>query len=263
MKILGTSLLFVLISLILGGCSEKTEDTHVYFVQITDTHIGKDDHKARTSRCIEEINKLPMEISCVIHTGDIFHDAMGDVEKAKEDLKPFEKLKYPIHFLPGNRDIQEQGYDVSLKSYEKVFGNVNTVELYHNVAFILFYSEPLRNRYRHDCMQQFRWIEGMLKKHGDHPIIVFHHAPSVENFDNNEIHGGWPGDIKEKWIRLLNTYDVRAVIAGHFHRDEHHWLGRVPLYISSSIAGFHGRQATFRIYDYYNGKMRYRTRYVR
>lgn len=246
----------------LKGCSGKTADNHFYFIQITDTHIGKDDHARRILRCIEEMNNMPMKISCVIHTGDIFHDAISNSEGAKEYLKRFKKLKYPIHFLPGNRDIQEKDYHISLKSYEEVFGRVNTAVLYNNVVCILFYSEPLRNRFRDDYIRQFEWLEGMLKKYKDHPVIVFHHAPSVEIFNNNELHEGWPKDIREKWIHLLNEYHVKAVIAGHFHRDEHHWLGNVPLYISSSIAGFHGRQATFRIYEYRNGKIRYRTRYV-
>jgi UDP-2,3-diacylglucosamine pyrophosphatase LpxH len=63
-------------------------------------------------------------------------------------------------------------------------------------------------------------------------------------------------------VKLINSYNVKAVIAGHFHRDELHWLENVPLYVSSPVAGYWGRQATFRIYEYSNGKIGYRTQYI-
>ncbi|MDY6906314.1 MAG: hypothetical protein SWH61_16705 [Thermodesulfobacteriota bacterium] len=55
-------------------------------------------------------------------------------------------------------------------------------------------------------------------------------------------------EIKEKWKTLINTYNVKAIVAGHFHRDELHWLGDVPVYIAPPVAGYWGRKAAFRIY---------------
>ena len=36
---------------------------------------------------------------------------------------------------------------------------------------------------------------------------------------------------------MVNGHNVKAVIAGHFHRDEHHWIGDVPLYVSDKFKG--------------------------
>ena len=93
-------------------------------------------------------------------------------------------------------------------------------------------------------------------------MIVFHHAPSIGSFYKNTLHRGWEKAIRPEWVRLLNAYGVKAVIAGHFHRDEHHWLGEVPLYISSAMAPYWGRQPTYRIYEYQDGKIGYRTQYL-
>ena len=64
------------------------------------------------------------------------------------------------------------------------------------------------------------------------------------------------------WEKLVNTHNVKAVIAGHFHRDEFHWLGHVPLYVSGPVANFWNRNATFRLYEYRNGQIGYRTQYL-
>jgi UDP-2,3-diacylglucosamine pyrophosphatase LpxH len=65
-----------------------------------------------------------------------------------------------------------------------------------------------------------------------------------------------------KWVALINQYNVKAVITGHFHRDEFHWLDKVPLYVSVPVAEKFGRQAGFRIYEYKNGKLGYTTQYL-
>ncbi|MDD9302516.1 MAG: hypothetical protein HUK40_09305 [Desulfobacter sp.] len=43
-----------------------------YFVQITDTHLGIKENGVRTKKVVAAINQLPMEIACVVHTGDVY-----------------------------------------------------------------------------------------------------------------------------------------------------------------------------------------------
>jgi hypothetical protein len=52
------------------------------------------------------------------------------------------------------------------------------------------------------------------------------------------------------------------VIAGHFHRDELHWVGDVPLFVCAPLAGYWGRQGSYRIYEYKDGRLGYRTQYL-
>ncbi len=53
-----------------------------------------------------------------------------------------------------------------------------------------------------------------------------------------------------------------AAIAGHFHRDEFHDLGGVPLLVAAPVSGRFGRQTSFRIYEYDSGRLTYRTWYL-
>lgn len=234
----------------------------VYFVQITDTHLGKDDHNERMEKIVKSINQLPFDISCVVHTGDIFQNNIMDFEVVKEGLAILNKIKYPIHFVPGNHDILYYEYEENMQQYLKFFKTTDTIVVYKDLAFVFIYTEPFRDNKIKDKSKSFENLENYLNDCKMYPTIVLHHTPSVEDFYNLEIHHGWVDENYEKWVDVLNKYNVKAVIAGHFHRGELHWLKNIPLYISPSVAGFWGRQASYRVYEFSNGKLSYWTVYI-
>lgn len=236
--------------------------SHFYFVQITDTHFGDNNHIERTKKIVDQINNLPFEIKCVVHTGDITMDKLDEEDTVKNGLDILAKIRVPVHYVSGNHDILQKNSQTTRQAYIKYFGQLIYQSKYKNVAFIFLYTEPLAKDFDLEGYNPMKQLESLLIKNGDTPVIIFHHRPVVENFYNNTMHAGWNPEIRNKWIKLINTYKVKAVIAGHFHRDEHHWLGEVPLYVAPPVAGYYGRQAAFRIYEYKNGKIGYRTQYV-
>ena len=242
---------------------EQTPRTNFYFAQITDTHFGDKDHEQRTRKVVQAINKLPMKIEFVVHTGDITMDKIEDVAVVTDVITLIGTLKAPIHYIPGNHDILRHRHNDTMEAYKNHFGELITQLEYHGVVFMFVYTEPLAKAFSVPNYDPLDELETRLKQSDRKPVIVFHHTPSVEDFYMNRMHPGWKKEIREKWIALLNKHNVKAVIAGHFHRDEHHWLGDVPLYVCSPIAGYWGRQSTYRIYEYKNGKIGYRTQYIR
>jgi 3',5'-cyclic-AMP phosphodiesterase len=257
------SLLVGIICLICANSfGEEQQETHFYFVQITDTHLGDSDHLERTKKVVDRINKLPLKIECVVHTGDITMDKIEDREIVETGLWIMKTLSVPIHYVPGNHDILLKKQDSTRNAYMENFGGMISQAEYNGVLFIFVYTEPLRKSFTIESYRPLKILGEYLKKSKGRPVIVFHHAPSVDDFYNNKHHKGWKAKIRKKWVTLINSYNVKAVIAGHFHRDEFHWLGNVPLYVSSPIAGYWGRQATFRIYEYTNGKIGYRAQYI-
>ena len=259
-------LMILLIVIICITCvksyAEEPQENHFYFVQITDTHFGDKDHLDRTKKAVERINKLPMPIKCVVHTGDIAMNNIEDKSVIDFGLSILKKLTVPIHYVPGNHDILRQKLKLTHKAYIEKFGGLISQAEYNDVLFIFVYTEPLRKAFTIEGYPPMELLENYLKQSEGKPVIVFHHAPSVDDFYKNKFHKSWKKEMREKWVKLINAYNVKAVIAGHFHRDEHHWLGDVPLYVSPPIAGYWGRQATFRIYEYRNGKIGYRTQYI-
>lgn len=234
-----------------------------YFVQITDTHLDDGDNFERTRKAVEQINALSMPIKCVIHTGDITYEKTEDESVVMKGLAILRELKVPIHFVPGNHDILRSRYAITRDAYIKYFGSLVTEVEYDGVVFIMIYTEPLSESFSLDAYAPISELEAGLKRANEKPVIVFQHAPAVSGFFNNTMRAGWKKEIREKWESVLNAYNVKAVIAGHFHRDEHHWHGKVPLYVSAPISGAWGRQASFRVYEYKDGKVGYRTLYIK
>ena len=93
-----------------------------FFVQITDTHLGDRNHLARTRKLVDEINALPYEIACVVHTGDIFADNITDAAVREEGLGVLKHLKAPLHLLPGNHDILEGNLEETLRVFTREVG---------------------------------------------------------------------------------------------------------------------------------------------
>ncbi len=256
-------LIIFLVWLILPGFALGGEN-RVYFVQITDTHLGIPLNRVRTGKVVEAVNNLPMEIACVVHTGDIidrFHQ--GDEGIMAGALSVFKGLKSYFHFLPGNNDIRLGGSTQKDRDrYEEYFGSLISRAEYHGVIFLFAYTDPLGQSVAMAGYDPLAALKKYLDAANGKPVLLFHHGPSVENFYNNKFHGGWAKQAKENWVKLINQYNVKAVIAGHFHRDEFHWLGKVPLYVSPPVADKCGTQASFRIYEYQNGRIGYTTQYL-
>jgi 3',5'-cyclic AMP phosphodiesterase CpdA len=240
------------------------EDVHFYFVQITDTHLGESDNAERTAAAVKAVNSLPMHIEFVAHTGDIFIDPVEDAKAVEQGMSLFRALKPPVHFLPGNHDIPRGGKNLasSVKAYQDQVGPLSHKAECKGVVLLFFYDEPLRGGFTVKGYDPLGWLEESLKEAQGKPVIVFCHAPSSTDFYNNILHSGWPREVDERWRALLARYNVKAVIAGHFHRDELHWLGDVPLFVSTPVASLFNRQPSYRIYEYDNGRISYTTQYL-
>ena len=203
-----------------------------------------------------------MKIECVVHTSDITQEKLEEESIVNSAIALFDRFNPPIHFFPGNHDILRQKYKETKQSYTDHFGILTIYQEYNGVVFLLIFTEPLAQSISDDSYDPLSELETQLKRAAGKPVIVFHHTPSVEDFYRNKMHTGWKKEVRDKWVELLNQYNVKAVIAGHFHRDEHHWLGNVPLYVCSPISGYWDRQLTYRIYEYRDGKIGYRTQYI-
>ncbi len=239
----------------------KSQNGHFYFIQITDTHFDDADHYQRTRQIVADINQLPMKIEFIVHTGDITMDLVDEEEVVVEGKAILNNLKAPLYYIPGNHDILALDIKNTRPAYNQQYGKLIQQVQIHGVTFVFMYTEPLAKSIVVPGYHPLEQLQALLQENKDNPVVICHHRPSVGSFHRNKMHSGWPETNRRKWTTILNNYNVKAVIAGHFHRDEHHWLGDVPLYLSASVAGYWGRQASYRIYEYNNGKIGYRTQY--
>jgi 3',5'-cyclic AMP phosphodiesterase CpdA len=235
----------------------------LYFVQITDTHLGSRDHLAVTRRVVDRINDLPYDIACVVHTGDIFADNLADKAVREEGLRVLKRLKAPLHLLPGNHDILEKSLESTLRIYTREVGPLIHQAEYGGVVFLFAYTEPAAMGFTVPGWEPLKAIEGALQGSAGKPVILFHHRPPVDDIYESARYPGWGWEARAAFESLLHAYRVRAVVTGHFHRDELHWLEDIPVFAAPPVAGYWGRQASFRIYRYHEGRLGYQTVYLR
>ena len=249
----------------LAGASRAAEprSPHFYFVQVTDTHWGALDGLSLTRQIADAVNDLPLPVEFVVHTGDMLSDSIGKEDVVDKGLAAMRLFKMPVHYVPGNHDIQKKRPKSTAALYRKYFGPVSSTAEYQGVVCLFFYSEPLAGGPRLDGYDPLDWLNGQLKQAGDKPVLIFQHTPVVKDFVKSKNYPGWSDESRDTLESVLRrSPQVKAVIAGHFHRDELHWLGDTPLYVGSPVARFWERQPSFRIYEYRNGHLGYWTVYL-
>lgn len=234
----------------------------VRFIQITDTHFGQRNHLDLTIKLIDQINRLPYRIDFAVHTGDIMHDLILDEATVKAGLDAMSGLNMPVYYVPGNHDILHDNFTPTRQAFEKNFGKLLGIHEHGELTVATIYTEPLARSFEIQDFHPLDDLESALKALDGKPAIVCHHTPCVGNLYNDREYSGWPDEAGKEWIALLNRYKVKAVLAGHFHRDEFQWLGKVPLFVCPPVSTTWGRLPAYRIYSLENGRLAYRTQYL-
>ena len=254
----------ILIGLSAAACAGPAQNgARFHFVQITDTHFGDRDHLDRTRRLVEQINRLPFEIACVVHTGDVFADNITDDRITTEGLAVLRQLKAPLHILPGNHDILERNLESTLQTYRQRIGPLVHLADYNGVAFVFAYTEPLALGFDVEGYDTLKEVKAALASAGGRPVVLFHHRAAVDDYYEFAMEPGWSDEARRQFEALLHDFNVKAVITGHFHRDELHRSDGISIFTAPPVAGYWGRQASFRIYEYQDGIRSYRTIYLK
>ena len=92
----------IVIFLILNSAlfpQNKNSDKHLYFVQITDSHFDENGSEKRINKIIKSVNQLPMEIECVVHTGDITQEKLHEEEVVERAVFIFDGFNHLLDLL--------------------------------------------------------------------------------------------------------------------------------------------------------------------
>lgn len=261
-----TLLLNGLALLLLAACQGlpvgEVPRTQFHFVQITDTHFGSGDNFARAEQIATAVNRLPMPIEFVVHTGDIIMERLENPQVVARTREVLGRFRAPVYTLPGNHDLVRERHAAHLRIYREQFAELVTTHLVRGVWVVTFYGESAARNFPVPGYDPLAVLEQALRQGQGRPVLLFQHTPPVGGLFRNRIREGWPPAVRARWEALIKAYDVRAVFAGHFHKDELHWIGDVPLFVAPPVADSWGRQASFRIYQYRDGRLSYRTLYM-
>lgn len=240
------------------------DDAGFYFVQITDTHWGARNTISTTRRAVEAINKLPVDVAFVVHTGDVFADAIRDEAVVKDGLAAMRLLKAPLYYVPGNHDIEAGAPDETRELFKTYFGAVSRKVEIKGVLCLFLCTEGLSDEDGPAAgIAQRQWIERQIGKDERRPVLVFMHRPPVADRLASKTREEWGEEYYPRWERLFEERpQIRALVSGHLHRDELHWIGPVPVFVAAPVAPFWDRQPSVRLYKYKDGRLTYWTMYL-
>ncbi|MBL7155704.1 MAG: metallophosphoesterase [Candidatus Omnitrophica bacterium] len=191
---------------------KANKDPYFSFIVVSDTGSGMFLNEAATLKMVRSINredrfkKIPIDF--VINVGDVTF--RGRPSHYENYLKIKEMLKFPVIDAIGNHDDDFDGNEENGKLFEKYCGAREFSFTDRNSYFIV-----LDNKDGAFTEEQFRWLEGELKKAQTfkHTFIFMHKPPF------NPIQQAWYRIETNPWshrfLKLCDQYKVDMVFSGH------------------------------------------------
>jgi 3',5'-cyclic AMP phosphodiesterase CpdA len=216
-----------------GGATSAADTTGLYFVQISDSHIGfkgtaNSDVLASFAQAIAQVNALPRRPAFVVHTGDLTHTSTAEQFDTVKQL--LATLKAPqVVVLPGEHDTVQ-----GAKPYLDVFGAGTQGEGWSSFDMGGIHFLSLNNvvdvtKLGHLGAAQLDFIQkDVAGLHSDTPIVVFAHIP-LWTIDEA---WGWGTDDALQALSYLKRFASVTVLNGHIHQV----LSRVEGNVSFSTA---------------------------
>ena len=245
-----------------AGAGPASAPVSFYFVQMSDTHWGARDGLAMTRSAVGMINALPVKIEFVTITGDIISDSSRKADVMAEGLAVMKGLKVPVYYVPGNHDLVKGDVAETSVRFEKNLGPLNRAVDIEGVLCLFVCTEMKEGQARHPAEVEREWIDNTLRGNRTSVLLFMHRPPLYNLVNGSDGVVSWEDEYDARWKSFFDRHpEIKAVFAGHFHRDVMGWIGDVPVYVAPAMARFWDRQPSFRLYRYQNGRLNYWTLY--
>jgi len=205
------------------------------FVQVCDPQFGfaqKDQsfeaETARFEQAVAAINLL--KPAFVVACGDLVNRP-GDAAQIAEYKRITAQIdrSIPIYNAPGNHDVENAPTPASLERYRGVFGKDFYMFEHGDFRGIVLNSSVIHTPVNAmDILEeQEKWVAGALveaQKGGPRTVCVFQHHPLFLKDPNEPTqYFNLPQQRRRQYLDMFKGAGVKAVFAGHFHRNS---LGR-------------------------------------
>lgn len=205
------------------------------FVQICDTQFGfanKDltfeAETAHFEQAAAAINRL--KPAFVVACGDLVNRP-GDAAQIAEFKRISSQIDraIPVYNAPGNHDVENSPTASSVEKYRSVFGKDFYMFEHGDFRGIVLNSVLIHTPVNAmDLLgEQEKWVAGALaeaQKGGPRTVCVFQHHPLFLKDPNEPTqYFNIPQQRRRQYLDMFKGAGVKAVFAGHFHRNS---LGR-------------------------------------
>lgn len=265
-------LILLCLTFALASCANPPENSKpFFFIQMADTQFGMEtkdrDFDFETKlfeKAIEEANRL--KPAYVVVCGDLINKA-GDRKQLDEFKRIAAKLdsSIPIHLVAGNHDVENVPTEQSLDFYRKnvaedyyTFTSGNTLGIVLNSTII---HRP--DNVAQEEKAQGLWLENELKQAKltgyEHIFVYVHHPFFLQSADEEDTYFTIPLKSRLEYLALFEKYGVRAVLAGHYHRNSYGVFNDMEMITTSAVGKqLGGDQSGFRLVRVYPEKISHR-----
>ncbi len=211
------------------NAQKETVENPFYFIQMTDPQFGFIDANKSIEKetilyekAVANINRLKPDF--VVITGDFVHDHADSTQWAEFDrITGMLKSSIPVYLIPGNHEYSQNPTEVDFAHFKKNYGDDKFSFKHKKNLFIGLNSSLLKtNSYRLE-QEQFEWLEKELESAKNiRNIVVFSHYPFfIKDPDEPDTYSNIGLEKRKKYLELFNKFGVRAVFAGHLHKNSY------------------------------------------
>ena len=202
-----------------------------FFIQISDPQLGATTSDADFAQeaadfefAIATVNRL--RPAFLIVTGDLVNK-VGDPAQLAEYQRVSAKLDpaIPLYSVAGNHDVGNTPTKESLAAYIKLFGPDRYVVRRAGFVGIVLNSNIIAapKDVPDEVAAQEQWLHKELdqaRRDGTRHIVVIQHHPwFLKDPAEADSYFNIVTEVRAKYLTLLKGAGVRAVIAGHLHRN--------------------------------------------
>ena len=219
-----------------------------YKVQMAPKIEGFDRETELFEEAVSEANRLRPEF--VVTCGDIVNDWDSKAE-ADEAHRIAAKLEpgIPMYWVSGNHDLGVGGVrptPETMDRYRQVFGPDYYSFEHNGVSFVVVNSTVMHtpDEVPGEWEAQLRFLEEELsaaQRRGSGHIVVFSHHPFFVRDPEEDVESErglvLPPERRRVVLGLMEKYEVSAVFAGHWHRNNYARYGEM-LMVATGPVGY-------------------------
>jgi 3',5'-cyclic AMP phosphodiesterase CpdA len=225
-KQISSVLLFFLLTGL--GRAQKPDTTASFFIiQVTDPQFGMFESNKGLMKETELYKKAVLAIN---RLNPDFVVLTGDLVNNKDDLSQktvFKRITseihttIPVYYSPGNHDIGLPPTQEDIDSFISDYGHDRFSVKHKGSLFIGLNSCLIKSLDSVPEHKQFEWLKEELSqnKNAKHIVVFCHYPFFIESVDEPENYSNISIIIRKKYLSLFKEYKVKAVFAGHLHKN--------------------------------------------
>ena len=207
--------------------SERDNRKPFFFIQMSDPQFGFSDANKSVGKetllyekAVGIVNRLNPDF--VVITGDFVHDHADSIQwREFNRITGMISESVPVHMVPGNHEYSTNPSEEEFARYKEVYGDDKFCFSHKKNLFIGINSYLLKTDSNKLEDIQFEWLENELEgaKNIRNIVVFTHHPFFATDPDEPETYSNIGLEKRNKYLELFNKFGVKAVFAGHFHKN--------------------------------------------